>query len=80
MLPLAPCLLLLSFALDLWLPGYTRLIIEVSGHSKLKLAILCLNVLDPEFGGTREDRTPNLKLAKLALSQLSYGPKLPATE
>ena len=28
----------------------------------------------PEFGGARRDRTDDLKLAKLALSQLSYGP------
>ncbi len=26
-------------------------------------------------GGARRDRTDDLKLAKLALSQLSYGPK-----
>ncbi len=26
------------------------------------------------FGGARRDRTDDLKLAKLALSQLSYGP------
>ena len=28
----------------------------------------------PGFGGARRDRTDDLKLAKLALSQLSYGP------
>ena len=28
-------------------------------------------------GGARRDRTDDLKLAKLALSQLSYGPVLP---
>ena len=28
----------------------------------------------PRFGGARRDRTDDLKLAKLALSQLSYGP------
>ena len=28
----------------------------------------------PEDGGARRDRTDDLKLAKLALSQLSYGP------
>ncbi len=28
-----------------------------------------------EFGGASRDRTGDLKLAKLALSQLSYGPK-----
>ena len=28
-----------------------------------------------EFGGASRDRTDDLKLAKLALSQLSYGPK-----
>jgi hypothetical protein len=27
------------------------------------------------FGGARRDRTDDLKLAKLALSQLSYGPE-----
>ncbi|SCM71967.1 hypothetical protein KL86PLE_60338 [uncultured Pleomorphomonas sp.] len=27
-----------------------------------------------KFGGARRDRTDDLKLAKLALSQLSYGP------
>ena len=30
----------------------------------------------PRFGGARRDRTDDLKLAKLALSQLSYGPDL----
>ena len=29
----------------------------------------------PRFGGARRDRTDDLKLAKLALSQLSYGPE-----
>ena len=28
------------------------------------------------FGGARRDRTDDLKLAKLALSQLSYGPEV----
>lgn len=28
----------------------------------------------PELGGARRDRTDDLKLAKLPLSQLSYGP------
>ncbi len=28
-----------------------------------------------EIGGANRDRTDDLKLAKLALSQLSYGPK-----
>ncbi len=32
----------------------------------------------PEFGGARRDRTDDLKLAKLALSQLSYAPFLAA--
>ena len=31
-------------------------------------------LLDKEAGGARRDRTDDLKLAKLALSQLSYGP------
>lgn len=31
---LVPRLLLLFFALDLWLPGYTRSIVEASGHIK----------------------------------------------
>ena len=31
-------------------------------------------LLDKEDGGARRDRTDDLKLAKLALSQLSYGP------
>ena len=30
-------------------------------------------------GGARRDRTDDLKLAKLALSQLSYGPESPST-
>ena len=34
-------------------------------------AIWCLI---PRFGGADRDRTDDLKLAKLALSQLSYGP------
>ena len=29
----------------------------------------------PDIGGAGRDRTDDLKLAKLALSQLSYGPK-----
>ena len=41
-----------------------------------------LSGLDPqahkEDGGARRDRTDDLKLAKLPLSQLSYGPKLDA--
>ena len=36
----------------------------------------CEDLLDlrREDGGARRDRTDDLKLAKLALSQLSYGP------
>jgi hypothetical protein len=30
---------------------------------------------DAGFGGADRDRTDDLKLAKLALSQLSYGPR-----
>ena len=30
----------------------------------------------PEIGGADRDRTDDLKLAKLALSQLSYGPEV----
>ena len=30
----------------------------------------------PRFGGAGRDRTDDLKLAKLPLSQLSYGPKV----
>ena len=33
---------------------------------------------EPNHGGARRDRTDDLKLAKLALSQLSYGPNLVA--
>jgi hypothetical protein len=33
-----------------------------------------------EAGGASRDRTDDLKLAKLALSQLSYGPKRPACQ
>jgi hypothetical protein len=29
---------------------------------------------EPQIGGADRDRTDDLKLAKLALSQLSYGP------
>src|SRR6185312_7042476 len=31
-------------------------------------------IREREFGGANRDRTDDLKLAKLALSQLSYGP------
>jgi hypothetical protein len=37
----------------------------VFSHSLLK---------ETDVGGARRDRTDDLKLAKLALSQLSYGP------
>ena len=38
-------------------------------------------LLEKEDGGARRDRTDDLKLAKLALSQLSYGPvALPARQ
>ena len=33
-------------------------------------------ILKELFGGADRDRTDDLKLAKLALSQLSYGPDL----
>ena len=33
------------------------------------------SVLTTEIGGARRDRTDDLKLAKLPLSQLSYGPE-----
>jgi hypothetical protein len=33
----------------------------------------------PKFGGADRDRTDDLKLAKLALSQLSYGPRFNVT-
>ena len=33
-----------------------------------------LHLLTRKFGGAYRDRTDDLKLAKLALSQLSYGP------
>ena len=33
-----------------------------------------IGFLHPEIGGASRDRTGDLKLAKLALSQLSYGP------
>ena len=32
------------------------------------------------YGGAKEDRTPDLLLARQALSQLSYGPKLSPTQ
>ena len=39
-----------------------------------------LNFILKEPGGADRDRTDDLKLAKLALSQLSYGPDLRASE
>ena len=43
-------------------------------HSKLCCSVDERLRLIPGFGGADRDRTDDLKLAKLALSQLSYGP------
>ena len=44
--------------------------------ARLKLNICRFDIPTFEFGGADRDRTDDLKLAKLALSQLSYGPDL----
>ena len=42
--------------------------------AKIWSSYLEKNVTGPKAGGASRDRTDDLKLAKLALSQLSYGP------
>ena len=42
--------------------------------SKLMISVDCRWCLHSQVGGANRDRTGDLKLAKLALSQLSYGP------
>ena len=43
-------------------------------HDLFKVMKLTYFLPKTAFGGARRDRTDDLKLAKLALSQLSYGP------
>ena len=46
--------------------------VRLRGQPKLMSGMIASFTRDP--GGARRDRTDDLKLAKLALSQLSYGP------
>ena len=46
----------------------------VSPISAAEAAKIWSSSLETKVGGARRDRTDDLKLAKLALSQLSYGP------
>ena len=47
-----------------------RYFVSLSSFQGTKFIILA----DDGFGGAKEDRTPDLLLARQALSQLSYGP------
>ncbi len=47
-----------------------------ANDASARFAALSDNGSAPKNGGARRDRTDDLKLAKLPLSQLSYGPDL----
>jgi hypothetical protein len=43
-------------------------------NARVEQTIRFTQIYHQQFGGAREDRTPDLLRAKQALSQLSYGP------
>jgi hypothetical protein len=59
-------------------PFFTMVRSQIDERAKALLVKLCSQLFatrEDSIGGARRDRTDDLKLAKLALSQLSYGPK-----
>ena len=51
-------------------------VIDLAGARERATTKLAFSLSEPNVGGADRDRTDDLKLAKLPLSQLSYGPEL----